>query len=173
MGSLSLQLRRGKPLTGLNAMLRPSLALAVALGLSALAGCKAGPKVEEVARAMSAAVFFENRLSTCVDLMVSPGPSEETPSLEVANKAASVVRLSRACAEEFSNRAVLATCVIRAGRAAYVTQIYDVRSVLYSDVHMRECLAAGGDWRASGDRELVERERQLESVRTVQRLTGN
>lgn len=126
---------------------------------------------------MSWAIFVGDDLDACTDLAVDQAPGGPEEAEKFAARSAGTPggqRLSKPCAEQFSDRAVLATCAVgvrKEGRAALTISAYNLRTLESDDVYMRQCLAMAGDWRPSP--QAVERARNRDARRLLDRLIAN
>ncbi len=131
---------------------------------------------------VSVATFAKDHLDECIDLVIEARAGSESKAQEriehwkkdPATQALSKTTLSRPCAEQFTDRVVLATCVIDRpgdlGRVLMTDRYYDIRSVGNSDANMKDCLERHGDWRPNANTNAVEHARIRRDIADVQRL---
>jgi hypothetical protein len=150
--------------------------LAAVLVLSALA-CQGEARVEAAASAepatetygFSFAIFRDDKLDHCADYYATAKPGSAgllaaqaarmAETTQDATTPGEPLRLTKGCDEQFVDRPILASCVMRSPKAsgglAFAIRYYDIRSIDGSDADMNSCLSMGADWRASTDPAVV------------------
>lgn len=131
---------------------------------------------------MHIASFRDNRLDECVELaldLTQVAPEESARLREGTDqfvkgfgsqKGVEMLKLQRPCVEQFADRTVLATCLLRRpdDHLGMTTRFYDIRTLEQSDAPMKGCLSMGGDWQSSADEGAVTSERFHDHVRQFQ-----
>jgi hypothetical protein len=134
--------------------------------------------------AVSIATFRDEQLDECVDMVTVPNEGQEAAVLEQDQKLSKPgqpsnevkkITIGKGCADQFSDRVILATCRVQdrpatLGRVSIEARYYNLRTVGDSDAYMQECLQMHGDWRPNRDKYAVEHARIRRDIAQVQRL---
>lgn len=139
--------------------------LAAALVLLPLISCKGSrlsPDTETPSATVSVAYFRDSQLDECDDFVVQPfaggGVAATKAMVEDVRQRLSGgegkgALLQTSCAEQFADRAVLASCSVPLdnpmGRVSLEARLYNARTATLTDIHMQECLKGGGAWRVT------------------------
>lgn len=128
------------------------------------------PAPKPYAGTVSFAHFAKDQIFECIDASVQiqpPGDAgadwapQEDPLAKLATTPflKKTTKLSKACSEQFNDRAALASCTLvdrgekRDGGnprvvVTFISNFYNFEDVGLTDEHMKDCLQGGGDWKA-------------------------
>jgi hypothetical protein len=113
----------------------------------------------------SVATFRKDILDECDDFAITPSPhwdggvapdwKQQLVKAMFTDKTQDPTILRKTCAEQFTDRPALATCAVPstpmgdAGASlTLVGRYYSVATVGRADTYMKQCIQAGGDWKA-------------------------
>jgi hypothetical protein len=140
------------------------------------------------------ATFEKERLDECVDveIRVTPpsdagvdwAPTKDPAANFFGGAKAKITTLKKACADQFADRTVLATCTVaktnvsdagtgQTARIRLVSTYYDFGLAVESDGYMQQCLSMGADWKAvPRDSDAFKRAKLDYDAANLRKLTG-
>lgn len=101
--------------------------------------------------------FDEERLAECIELETRGSADAATKVVELGESAITkekgkAIRITKSCAESFSDRVELASCAFEIEKdGAAITMrshLYDFDLAFGSDVNMHDCMKMKGEWKA-------------------------